>query len=159
MDEAGGGGGDAFAATGEAEAFGGGSFHGNAVGVDGEVGGDVGNHLGDVGEHLGGLGHDGNVYVANGVAALGKEAHTFAEEEAGVGAAIALVGVGEVVADVAEGGGAEKGIGEGVEGHVGIAVAEQAFFVGDFYAAHYEFTAFHEAVHVEAVANSEVHEL
>lgn len=48
-DEGDGLGGDAFFAAGEAEAFGGGGFDGDAADVEAEVGGDVGAHLLDIG--------------------------------------------------------------------------------------------------------------
>ena len=113
-----------FGASGEAEMLRSGGFDGYAVGADAQVGGDVGYHLRDVGEHLGLLGYDGHVDVGDGVTLFGHELHAAAEQGARVGPFPFRVGVGEMIADIAQGGGAEDGVGQGVEGNVGVGVAE-----------------------------------
>ena len=45
------------------------------------------------------------------------------------------VSIGKMLADVAQCGGAEEGVADGVEQNVGIAVANQAMGVRNFYAA------------------------
>jgi hypothetical protein len=51
------------------------------------------------------------------------------------------VGVGVEVTDVAEAGGAEQGVGDGVQNDVGVAMAEQAARVLDAHAAEDERSA------------------
>ena len=55
-----------------------------------------------------------------------------------------------MVADVAEGGGAEEGVTEGVEGYVGVAVAEEALVMGYVDAADDTAAAVGETVDVKA---------
>lgn len=129
-------GGDAFAATCEAEVLGGGGFYGDGFDGEGEVFGDVLNHLGDVGEEFWSLCNDCDIYVDGGQVALFADyAGCLAQKMAGICSFVAWVGVGEMVADVAEGGCAEHGVGEGVQGDICVAVAEEASFVGDFNSA------------------------
>jgi hypothetical protein len=64
-----------------------------------------------------------------------------------------------VIADVVHGGGTEQGIGERMQGYVGIAMSEQSEFVRYVNTADDAFTAFYEAVNVEAVADAKVHSL
>ena len=68
VDEGGGVGGDAFAATCEAESFGGGRFDGYVVDVDLHYLGECGLHSGDVGVDFGCFGTDCDVDVAYEVA-------------------------------------------------------------------------------------------
>ena len=149
-------GGDAFGAAGEAEALGGGRFHGDAVDGDVQVGGDVLAHGRDVRRHLGLLGDDGDVDVADTVSAVAQQRDDVAQEHARVGTGVGGVGVGEEVADVAEGGGAEQGVAEGVEGHVGIAMAQQATVMGNVYSADDAPASGDEAVYVVSAAYSHV---
>ena len=117
-------GGNAFLAAGEAEAFGGGCLHRYAVGIYVEIVGDGLYHLRNVGEEFRSLGNDGQIHVADAVAFFGYDLDHSSEKPPGVGTFVGGIGVGEVIADVAHGGSAKEGVGEGVEGYVGIAVAE-----------------------------------
>lgn len=130
-DEGGGEGGYAFASACEAEVFCGGGFDADAGGGDGEVGGDGVAHLLDEGEELGGLCDDGEVDVFHLEALLADQLEHSAEQYPGVGALISGVSVGEVIAYVAEGSSAKEGVAQGVESHVGIAMAQEAFRVGN----------------------------
>ena len=59
-----------------------------------------------------------------------------------------------MLADVAEGGGAEQRVADGVQQDVGIGVAVEAFLVLDLDAADHELAAQHQRMHVEALADS-----
>ena len=72
------------------------------------------------------LAHHGAVDVADGPPGVGDDGADLGEQVDAVGAAPARVGVGEVLADVAEAGGAEQRVGDGVGHGVGVAVAGQA---------------------------------
>lgn len=78
-----------------------------------------------------------------------------AEEYAGVGAEVTGVVIGEMEADVAEGGGSEEGVGEGVKCYVGVAVSEEAEMEWDVYAAEDEWAGSHEAMDVVTGADAE----
>ena len=62
--------------------------------------------------------------------------------------------VGKVAAYVAEGQGAEEGVGQGMDGHVGVAVAQQATVMGYVYAADHAAAALNEPVYVETAADA-----
>lgn len=119
-EEGGGLGGDAFAAAGEAEPLGGGGFDRDSVDVYAEVISHILAHGFNVGRHFRELGDDGDVDVAYRISFLSDKADDVAKEHPRVGAFPAWVGVGEVTADVAEGGCAENGVGEGVQRDIGI---------------------------------------
>lgn len=55
---------------------------------------------------------------------------------------------------IAEGGGAEQGVGQSVESNVGVAVAEQTSRVGDVDSADYAAAVFNKAVDIEAEAHA-----
>lgn len=145
-------GGNAFASTGESESFGGGGFDGNCSKGDEEVSGEVGAHGVNMRGHFRLLGDYGDVDIADGVTGIGDETDYVAEEDSAVGAGIGRVGVREVPADVTEGGGAEEGVAEGVDGDVGVAVAQKSAAVRDINTADDARTPFNEAVNVETVA-------
>lgn len=90
---------------------------------------------------------------------LGEDLDYATQESAGVGALVGGVGVGEMVAYVAKGGGSEEGVAKGVEGYVGVAVAEEAEGVGDFYATEPQVAIFNEAMDVVAHADAYVGEV
>jgi len=148
-------GGDGLAGADGVAAFVGGGFDADVVGGDLEGGGEEGFHGGDVGGEFGAFGEEGDVGVADFVAAGGGFVEGAAEDFLGVHAAAAGVGVGEEVADVGEGEGAEDGVGEGVGEDVGVGVAVEAEVAGDGDAAEDEFTAGDEAVDVVAEADAE----
>ena len=119
-------GGDAFFATGEAEAFGGGGLDADVVRVGADDVGEALLHLWDMGVQLRALGTDGGVEVDEAVALLGYQADGLAEDDLAVDTIGLGSGVGEVVADVAHVGGPEQGVADGMQQHVGITVAQQA---------------------------------
>jgi hypothetical protein len=78
------------------------------------------------------------------------------QQHHGVGAGELGGGVGEVTADVAQAGGAEQRVGDGVRQRVGIRMAQQAVAVRDAHAAEDQRAAFDETVHVPALADAQV---
>ena len=80
-----------------------------------------------------------------------------AQQHAAVGALERRVRVGEVAADVAERRRAEQRVGDRVQQHVRVRVAEQAAFVRNRHAADDEGAPLDELVHVVALSDSEIH--
>lgn len=146
---------NSFAASGESEALGGGCLDGDGLNGNAQVGGDSLSHRVDVGAHFRSLGDDCDVGVGYGPAFAVEEVADSAEEFAGVDVLPLRVGVGEVCADVAEGGGAEECVDECVDGNVSVAVAEEAFVGGDVHASDDAGAPFDEAMDVEACADAE----
>ena len=77
------------------------------------------------------------------------------QEQPRVGVLPARVGVGVGVADVAEAGGAEQGVGDGVQHHVGVGVADQPARVLDRHAAEDQRPALDQAVRVVPGTNAD----
>jgi len=98
---------------------------------------------------------DGGVDVGDGIAAIGGEFLGVEEELNGVRAAPLGGGIGEMHADVAEGEGAEDGVGDGVREDIGIGVAGETEFAGDGDAAEDERAASFDAVSIPALADAE----
>ena len=100
------------------------------------------------------LGEDDHVEIDHAPAVAVQARERFTEEEGGVGAAQrgSVVGVG--VADVAEAGGAEQGVGDGVQHDVGVAVAGEAARMLDADAAEQERPAGFEPVGVVSDADA-----
>jgi hypothetical protein len=142
-----------FAAAGAILALVGSGFDGNGWGWDFEEAGDVGLDGVDVGGEFGFFGDNDDIDVADGVS---EGFHLVdGESDDGGGIAAEVFGsVGEVVANVAEAEGAEKGIGEGVVEAISIGVGEEALTMGDFNAAKNEALAGNKAVNVVANADS-----
>ena len=107
-----------------------------------------------MGVELGLFGHDGGVDVAQFVARIAKEAHGPGEEDLAVDAGILAGGVGEVIADVAQSGGAEQGVADGVNEYVGVAMAKQSEGVVDVHTADPQFTVGGEGVDVVSESDS-----
>lgn len=118
--------------------FGGGGFDRDTVGGEVKICGDVLYHRRNIGEEFGRLGNDGDIDVYGAeVALLADDAEGLTQELTRVCALVARISIRKMVADVTEGSRAQEGVAEGVEGHVGIAVAEETAVVWDFYAAQY----------------------
>lgn len=149
-------GGNAFAAPSETEMLGGGGFHGHGIDGEGKVMGDILNHLRDERQHPGGLRDDGHIDIDGPQGALfPDDAGRLAQQHTGICPFVSWIRVGEVKADVAQGGSAQHSVGEGMEGDIGVAVAHQAEMIRDVDPANNQSAAFHEAVHVETVAYPE----
>ena len=101
------------------------------------------------------LSHDDAVNVGDGVSFVLEQLATAAEEYLAVNVFVLGVFVREVLADVAEGGGSEKGVADGVEENVGIAMAEESEMVGYLYASQPKRAVGGELVNV--VAYSDAH--
>ncbi len=123
--QGGGLGGDALAAAGEAEAFGRGGLDADAVEREAEVGGNRLAHLFYIRKEFGSLRNDCDVDIPGSEAALGKKFDYAAKEHARVGSLIAGISVGKVIAYIAKGGSAQQRVAKSVEGHVGVAMAQQ----------------------------------
>ena len=81
--------------------------------------------------------------------------HGFAQQGARVGTLELRIGVGEMAADIAQGRRTEDGVGDRVQQHVGVGVAQQAQVVRDLHAADDQVAVFHQRVAVIALADTE----
>ena len=126
---------DAFLAAFEAEVFGSGGFDGDIVNRGVEDVGDGLAHERDERGYLGLLSNDDAVDVADAESMLVDELKAVAEEYFAVDVFVLGVVVGEVLSDVAEGGGTEDGVADGMEEYVGVGMAEEPFGVRDLDAA------------------------
>ena len=105
---------------------------------------------------FGPLENDGGIDVGDAIAFNGREALSFEEELDAVRGAPFGRGVGEVEADIAERERAQDGVGDGVGKDIGIGVAGETEFGGDFDTTENEITTGLEAVGVPALADAEL---
>lgn len=103
----------------------------DAAGLDGEDAGEVGAHGVLVRGESWALEDDGGVEVFDVPAERGGAVRGGGEEDLGVLGLVARVGVGEELADVGEGKGAENRVGDGVVEGVAIGVGDGAGIVGE----------------------------
>lgn len=106
---------------------------------------------------FGALDDDRGVDVGDAVAAFADQGEGVFKEDERVAVLPLGVGIGEVEADVAKGGGAEEGVCDGVGEDVGVGVAIEAEVTGDGDAAEDERAALHDAVVVPAETGTDVH--
>src|SRR6476620_11592651 len=146
--------GDALAATGGAEAFGGRRLDADGIAVDAEVQRDQAAHRVRVRADLRALADHGDVGVADAPTARAQQRIAVAQEGAAVGALPLRIRRREVAADVTQRRGAEHRVAQGVQDDVAIAVREHAAIEADPYAAEHQVLAIAEGVDVEAVADA-----
>src|SRR5680860_1751813 len=147
-----------LAATHEAHALVGGELHVHLEWGQFDRVGQARAHGVPVGAQLRGLADDAGVDVAHGPAVLPEEAADLLQQRDRVGVAPALIGVGEVQADVAETGGAQERVDHGVGEHVGVGVAGEAVFgLGHLHPTQHQTAALAEAVRVVPDARARAH--
>lgn len=103
------------------------------------------------------FGHDGTIDVSEGISGFFYEFIGCFEELFAVDIFVLWVGIGKVIADVAEVGCAKNGVTDGVEEDVGVGVAEQAEGVGDVYSSNDEFAAGGQSVGIVPKSYANVH--
>jgi len=64
---------------------------------------------------------------------------------------IAVIGIWKMVSDVAQSGGAEKRIGDGMHEHIGVRVSEQSFLRGNVHTAEHKLPAGGKPMHIESL--------
>src|SRR5918911_2069755 len=144
-------GGYSFAPTRKAEVLSGGTAHAYARSLDTQSTRQVLTHSNAVVSYLWTFADDNRVHVRY-LPGLADERIDLAQKFYGVCVPVALVSVGEVVADIFEGGSAEEGVGDGVGEDVGIGVAKESLLEGYLYPAEDEPTrpaVFREGVDVD----------
>ena len=127
-------GGYPLAAAREAEAFARRAADANEGRLDPQSGGEVSAHLVSVVPNLGPLAYDHRIDVRYGPAVF-EEVADLAQEPNGVGVLVTGIGVGKVVTDVFEAGGAQNGVGYRVGEYVGVGVSEESPVGRNIYAA------------------------
>ena len=154
FDERNGVSGHALFATDETHTLAGGGFERNGIKIDMEQRGKDGFHRVDVGIDFGALGTNRAIDVAYAVAVRFEQIDRAAEEHFAVSAFIFGGGVGKVIADVAEIGCTEEGVADGVNEHIGVAVAEESEGVVDVYTADPQLAAGGEGVNIISETDS-----
>ena len=146
-----------FAPAHEAEALGRGGLDGDGIDGDAHDAGEGFPHGEDVRGELGTLEGDGDVGVADAPALRGDEGYDLPQQDFAVDALPLGRGVGEQMADVPEGEGAEEGVAQGVDGHVAVRVGHEARFRRDADPAQPHGKPFREGVYVVSVSDSDIH--
>ena len=110
-----------------------------------------------MGGQLGLLRNHGAVNVANFPALCAHAARGFLQQHPRVCALEFNRSVGKVAANVAQPRCAQNGVGDGMQQHVGIGVAQQPLVVGDLDPTNDELAAFHQRVGIPAFTNTKIH--
>ncbi len=105
-------------------------FYGHCVKRQPKIFRHIGAHLLYVWRHFGDLSDDGDINIADTEAPLPCQTGGLTQEHSGIGSSVALIAVGKMVAYVAQGGGAENCVTEGMERHIGIAMPQKTEFMG-----------------------------
>ena len=145
-------GGDSFAASGEAELFAGGRFHGDTI--DGDAGNarDRLTHGVAVRADLRRLADDGEIKMRDAAAALRDAVAGEFEEAIGSRAFPLRIARREMRTDIAIGQRAEQGVGEGMQTDIGVGVAGQCLTVRNLETAEPDMIAGAERMDVDAGA-------
>ena len=122
--------GDPLFAPDETQALGGGGLDVDLAQLDLQILGDGLAHGLDVRRHLRCLGSDGAVDVTHLPALFSYQADHVAQQYPAVGALEARIGIGEMLADVAQRRGAQQGIGQSVQQYVAIGVSDRPWWWG-----------------------------
>jgi hypothetical protein len=103
------------------------------------------------------FGTDGGVYVAHAVSLGGNDFYGTAQENLAVYVLELSPSVGEMVADVAHVGSTKQSIADGMDKHIGIAMAQKAFGVLQSDAPKPEVATFYKLMYVESESYSDFH--
>ena len=125
----------ALLTTSKPKSLGGGGFDGDIVLIGLHDLCQTGFHGRHMRIDFGPFGADGSVYVSEAIAFCGDEFDGFAQQYLAIHVQRVGRRVGEVVANVAHVGSAEQRIADGMNQHIGVAVAEQTQCVVYLYAA------------------------
>ena len=106
---------------------------------------------------LGFLGDDGAVNIAKLPALRTHTACRLLQQHEGVCAFEFHRRVGEMTPDVAQACGPQNGIGNGVQQHVSIRMAQQALVVRNLYPPKDQLAPFYQSVRVPAFTNTKIH--
>ncbi len=109
-----------------------------------------------MGGQLGALGKHDAIDVCDLPAGPGHGLAGLLEHVGRVASAVDRIGIGKHLADVAQGGRAQDGVGHGVQQHVGVAVPDEPAVVGDIDAAQPQWAAGSEPVRVVSDSDAEV---
>ena len=115
-------------------------------------------HFGKVWAELGSLENHNDIDVLDSQSVLIEELARVLQKEQAVGALPLGIGVGEMLADVAESRGAKESVAEGVGDHITIRMANRPLVEGHVYAADDELATIGKAVKVVADAAANAHD-
>ena len=151
-------GGDGETAADVVGALVGGGFYPDAIKGKAGAGGEAGAHFLEARGDLGPLGDERGVDVLDLVAAFAEGGADALEQDLRIDVFEGRIGVGEKMTDVGQGGGAEKGVADGMGERVGVGVAvETNGALGEMNAAENHGATGDGAVDVVAVADAEGH--
>ena len=142
---------ESFFAAHEAHFFGGGGFDGNIAGGDIEDAGNGFLHVGNMGFDLGRFQTEGSVNINNSIPFAGNQVFGALQQDLAVDVFEFPGSIWKMIADIAQAGGTQQGITDGMEQHVRIAVAQRALVVGDFNAANHQVPSFNQLMKINAV--------
>ncbi len=144
----------AFSCPGEAQSFTGRRLDGDLVRRSAQGGGDVAAHLVHVRSDLRRLQDHRRVHIEQGEPVLDKKITDVSQQEEARDSLETGVGIGEMFADVAQGGGPQQRVGDGMHQDVRIRMPVQPLRMGDINATQDQFPSFPEPMDVVPEADA-----
>src|SRR5688572_24674258 len=126
----------------------------DGIGIDTEVGGQVGAHRRDMRGHARRLSDDGGVHVDDVQVALAEQLPYRIQELAAGDVLVARVGVRKVRTDVAQAGRTQERIAHRMYQHIRVGVPREPLLEGDLHAADNELAPGDESVRVKSLSNA-----
>ena len=146
--------GNAFAAPGKAEAFGGGSFDRDPAGIGPKQSGKTLPHGLGVWGDFGALADQGDVGIGQDAVSGGDAIRRVGQESGAIGVLPGGFRRREMAADITLGEGAVNRVAQGMDAHIGIGVAGEPLIMGDLDATEKQGPACFQRVHVETDAGA-----
>ena len=100
------------------------------------------------------LGHDGAVQIDQLETCRTHAAHGFGQQYDGAGTVKLRIRIGKMATNIAQGGRAQHGIGDGVQEHIGIRMPQQAVAMGHGHTAQQQGATWDEGMHIPAFADA-----
>jgi hypothetical protein len=154
VDESNSHGGHPLFAADEPDAFVGRRFDPDLIDLDAEGLGDFLLHLGEMGGNFGPFSDEGGIDIEDGGPFFVSELLDFFKEDETAAAFPLGIGVREIVTDISLAHRSQKGIGNCVNEDIGIGVAIEALFKGDFDPAEKQFTSGDQLVNIISHSNA-----
>ena len=115
--------------------------------------GDVALHLFNIGPQFGSLGNHGHINVTDPVAILRHLLSHDLQQLQGVRALVSGIRIGKMFADVPQSRSTQQRIGNRMEQHIRIGVAQKSQFIGNLHTAQDQIPVRHQFVHVVSVSD------
>ena len=146
--------GHAAAVAGEAQVFLRGGLHIDLRHIQSQHPCNIVRHRRNVIFQLGPLSNHRHIDISHFVAGIGHFLTHNPQKFQRIRTFIGRICIGKMLADVSQGSSAQKAVGDSMEQHICVTVAQEALLKGNLYAAQNQIPAFHQFMHIVTVSDS-----